>query len=150
MPAPLTITTVPPPRFPERRASGPLVRVRPELTPEQRQLAREQSEAARAAARGEPPPAPPTAPSAPKPDAAPGRYAVVTDGAAERDTAEAQLAQMMSVRARLPQPGPAFTELLQLNGRWRAAQWPFATEAEAARAREMLTVRGLKAEVVVF
>lgn len=152
--APLTITTVPPPRFPERRASGPLVRIRPMLSDEERQIARQQSEAARAAARGEPPPAPASAaaPSS-RPDApvAPNaRYAVVTEGAKERETAEAQLAQMMSVRARLPPPGPAFTELLQLDGRWRAAQWPFATEAEAARAREMLTMRGLKAEVVNF
>ena len=175
-PAPLTVTTTPPPKFPERRASGPLARIRPQLSGEDRLLARQQSEAARAMARGETPaataaanpgqnadaPATTAASTNPSPAASPAgagraspvaanlRFAVVTFGTAQREPAEAYLAQLMSVRAQMPSPGTARTELVQQQGQWHAALWPFATVGDAERARTMLATRGLKTEVVAF
>jgi hypothetical protein len=147
------VTSTPPPRVPERRASGPMGQVRPALSSEARLLARQQSEAARAATRGEAASASPSATvraASPAAASAFTRYAVLGPASASRAEAEAQLAPMMSVRAQLPPPGPAFTELVQQNGRWRPALWPFATAADADRARSMMVTRGVQAEVLGF
>jgi hypothetical protein len=146
----------PPPAFPQRHASGPLVRLRPELSPEARLAARQQSEAARAAAAGHSPAAhnataaPAATAATARGAAAPAaRYALVSEGSVQREAAEARLAQMLAVRAQLP-TRPQRTELLLLGGQWYATQWPYATTGDAERARGLLTARGLKAEVVPF
>lgn len=140
-PGEVIVTSTPPPTVPQRRASGPLAQIRPQLTEDVRLAARAQSEAARQAADK----------SQPMPVVVPTqRYAVVSLPERDRETAEARLATMLSVRAQLPPPAPLHSDVMPAQGRWRVALWPFANQADAARAQEMLQVRGLRAEVVEF
>jgi hypothetical protein len=88
-----------------------------------------------------------------QPDAAapaPTIYAVVTRPASQRETAASSLALMRGAEARLPPPLPSHGELMQHQGSWRAAWWPFASLADAERARVLLVGKGVKAEVVEF
>ena len=62
----------------------------------------------------------------------------------------AHLAQMKSAASRLDGPVPAHGELLESQGQWRAAWWPFTSLVDAERARVLLAGRGIKAEVVEF
>ncbi|MEK8050323.1 hypothetical protein AACH10_08730 [Ideonella sp. DXS22W] len=156
-----TVTQVPPPAYPVTRASGPIVAIRFRLSEEAKQAARDEVAAARAAVQGEPPPPSPAkpprrAPAAPletpvrvaqKPGVV---YAVITRPMPQRASAEAILAQMMSVRARLPQTAPDQGEVMQHQGRWRAVWWPFTSLAEAERAQVMLVTRGMHVEVIEF
>ena len=118
-----------------------LGRVRPSLSDEQRQQALLQSRQMRAN------PHPPTdsvqAPPGPV-------FAVVTSPQAKREQAASSLNTIASARARLPPPAPDQTDLMGSEGQWRAVWWPFANRADAERARVMLLVRGLRAEVVGF
>lgn len=118
-----------------------LGRVRPSLSDEQRQQALLQSRQMRAN------PHPPTdglqAPPGPV-------FAVVTSPQARREQAASSLNTIASARARLPPPAPDQTDLMGSEGQWRAVWWPFANRADAERARVMLLVRGLRAEVVGF
>jgi len=143
----------PAPRAAPADPAAPLGRIRPALSDEQKQAARQQAAQLRAAA----PPAPLTAAAAtptPAPDAAPAPpapvYAVVTRPNPLREAAARSLALMRATSPRLPPPGPSHGELMQNQGQWRAAWWPFASLADAERARVMLAGRGLKAEVVEF
>jgi hypothetical protein len=111
--------------------------IRPALSAEERQAAREQA----ARLRGEPPPPPPVATTV---------YAVVSRPSRARDEAVHGLALMQAAAARLPPPVPDHSELMNSQGQWRAAWWPFTSLADAERARIMLTGKGLKAEVVEF
>lgn len=77
-------------------------------------------------------------------------YAVVSRPSRQRETAASGLVVMRSVVARLSPPVPEHRELMQQQGEWRAAWWPFASQVDAERARVMLAARGLKAEVVEF
>ena len=132
------------PPAPRPDPAAPLGRIRPALSVEQRQAARQQAAELRAAN----PPAPraaPAAPTAPAPV-----YAVVTRPNPLRETAAQGLALMRATSPRLPPPTPSRGELMQNQGQWRAAWWPFASLADAERARVMLAGRGLKAEVVEF
>ena len=86
-----------------------------------------------------------------KPAASPAPvYAVVTRPSRQRETAASGLVVMRSAAARLSPPAPEHSELMQQQGEWRAAWWPFARQVDAERARVMLAARGLKAEVVEF
>jgi hypothetical protein len=127
---------------------APLGRIRPQLSAEDRAAARQQS----AALRGMPMSASPTAGQA-QPDAnapAPTIYAVVSRPARQREAAATSLALMRSAEKKLPQPLPSHGELMQNQGSWRAAWWPFASLADAERARVLLAGKGLKADVVEF
>ena len=75
-------------------------------------------------------------------------YAVESRASRERYAAASHLALMRASSMRLPPPLPEHNELVQNQGEWRAAWWPFATLADAERARVMLAGRGLKVEVV--
>ena len=77
-------------------------------------------------------------------------YAVVTPPNLRRETANTGLAAMRRASGRLTAPVPEHTELMQDQGRWRAAWWPFASLADAERARVLLAGKGIKAEVVEF
>ena len=124
--------------------AAPLGRIRPALSDEQKQAARQQAAQLRAATL----PTPAAAPAAP---AAPTLvYAVVTRPNPLREAAARSLALMRDTSSRLPPPAPSHGELMQNQGQWRAAWWPFASLADAERARVMLAGRGLKAEVVEF
>ena len=67
-----------------------------------------------------------------------------------RAAAAGSLVLMQSAATRLSGPAPAHGELLQSQGQWRAAWWPFASLVDAERARVLLAGRGLKAEVIEF
>jgi len=77
-------------------------------------------------------------------------YAVVTRPSGQREVAARSLVVMRAAAARLTPPVPDHSELMQQQGEWRAAWWPFASQVDAERARVMLAARGLKAEVVEF
>ena len=116
----------------------PLGRVRPPLSVDEKADARAQANALRA-----PPAGAPIGPTGPQPV-----YAVVSRPTRERYAAAANLALMRASSMRLPPPLPAHNELMQNQGVWRAAWWPFTSLADAERARVMLAARGLKVEVV--
>lgn len=122
--------------------AAPPADIRPPLSDDERRAAREQSERLRGHASAAPVEA---APAATGPV-----YAVVARPSRQREAAAGDLVQMQSVAARLPPPAPDHAELMQTGGEWRAAWWPFASLADAERARVMLAGRGLKAEVVEF
>jgi len=118
-------------------ASQPQASIRPVLTDEAKHAAK----VASAKLRGEPPP----------PEAVQGPvYAVVSLPSRQREAAAGHLALMKSTAARLSSPTPDHGELLERQGQWRAAWWPFASLVDAERARVLLLGKGLKAEVVEF
>lgn len=123
---------------PDAAASGPAGDIRPTLSDEQKYAAK--VEAARL--RGEPPPPPPE-PAGPV-------YAVVGPGSASPDGAQRSLVAMRAAAARLDGGAPAHGELVNSQGQWRAAWWPFASLVDAERARVLLAGRGVKAEIVEF
>ena len=133
-------------------ASAPIARIKPVLSDEERQAARQQAAALRALSATEALPAAAagldgrmaqTAPATPL-------YAVVTRARRQHQSAADDLALLRSAGKRLSGPLPAHGELVQNHGEWRAAWWPFANLADAERARVLLAGRGLKAEVVAF
>ena len=77
-------------------------------------------------------------------------YALVSLPSRQRGEAQRSLDLMHASRKRMPPPVPQQGELVQSQGQWRAAWWPFGSLAEAERARVLLIGRGLKAEVVEF
>ena len=77
-------------------------------------------------------------------------YALVTAANPQRESANTGLAAMRRASGRLTPPVPEHTELMQDQGRWRAAWWPFASLADAERARVLLAAKGIQAEVVEF
>ena len=77
-------------------------------------------------------------------------FAVVTLPTRERDSAARGLSLIRASGQRLVGELPERGELLQNQGEWRAAWWPFDSQADAERARVMLAARGLKVEVVEF
>jgi len=127
-------------------ASHPQADIRPTLSDEQRYTAR--AEAAKL--RGDPPPPPPPSLEAAAAAAAGPVYAVVSPASRQRETAATSLVLMQSAAARLAGTVPEHGELVQSQGQWRAAWWPFASLVDAERARVLLAGRGLKAEVVEF
>jgi hypothetical protein len=141
--APITVAT--PPAEPAADAP-PLGRIRPALSDDERRIAKLQAARLRRA-----PDAASTAASAGPAGALPATvYAVVTRPSRQREAAVHSLAVMRAARARLSSPAPERSELMQDQGQWRAAWWPFASQLDAERARSMLAARGLKAEVVAF
>ena len=120
-------------------SAPPVASIRPALSPEVRQQARLQGEQLRAS--------PPAVASAPAPAPV---YAVVSRPTTERSSAARSLALMRASSMRLPPPLPDHGELMRSQGEWRAAWWPFASLADAERARVLLAGRGLKADVVEF
>ena len=108
------------------------------------QAARAQTQTLRSAAEAA------TAAALARPRAPAPVFAVVTKATLERDSAARSLALMRASRSRLTGVPPDNGELMQNGREWRAAWWPFDSQADAERARVMLTARGLKAEVVEF
>ena len=140
-----SITVATPPAEPAADAP-PLGRIRPALSDDERRIAKQQAVRLREAQGA----APATARAAPAGAPLATVYAVVSRATGQRDAAARSLAVMQSARARLSSPAPEHSELMQNQGQWRAAWWPFASQLDAERARSMLAARGLKAEVVAF
>ena len=123
--------------------SGPLGRIRPSLSDEDKQAARAKTAALRSDKAA--------APRAVAVATAPVKvYAVVSRPSPQREVASAGLAVMKRASGRLPDPVPDHSELMQNQGAWRAAWWPFASLADAERARVLLAGKGLKVDVVEF
>ncbi len=127
-------------------ASQPPASIRPVLSDEARQAARLES----ARLRGQPiaAAAPPAADAAALLQGP--VYAVVSLASPQRETAASNLLKMKSAASRLDGTAPDHGELLQSQGQWRAAWWPFTSLVDAERARVLLAGRGVKAEVVEF
>jgi hypothetical protein len=123
-------------------ASAPLARIRPSLSDEAKLAAKAESDRLRGGPRQ-------TQAATPAPIAT-AVFAVVSPPNRERKVAMNHLLIMRRAGSRLPPPAPDHGELLQNQGEWRAAWWPFASLADAERARVMLASRGLRAEVVEF
>jgi hypothetical protein len=123
--------------------AAPLGHIRPSLSDEDKQAARAQTAALREASAAVPRAA--AAASAPS-----TVYAVVTRPSPQREVARAGLTAMRRASGRLPPPVPEHGELMQSQGAWRAAWWPFASLADAERARVLLAGKGLKVEVIEF
>ena len=123
--------------------SRSLGRIRPSLSDEDKQAARAQT----ATLRGNKADAPRALTVATAPVTV---YAVVTRPSPQREVASAGLAVMKRASGRLPDPVPDHSELMQNQGAWRAAWWPFASLADAERARVLLAGKGLKVDVVEF
>ena len=77
-------------------------------------------------------------------------FAIVTQPTREKESAARSLALIRASGQRLSSELPENAELMLKQGEWRAAWWPFETQADAERARVMLAARGLKVEVVAF
>lgn len=145
-----------------------LGRIRPLLSDEDKQAARAQTASLRSGKPAADPPGAQKLPAAPKParataavspsanpsaspSASPATvYALVTAPNPQRASANTGLAVMRRASGRLTPPVPEHTELMQHQGRWRAAWWPFVSLADAERARVLLAAKGIKAEVVEF
>ena len=139
-------------------------RIRPLLSDEDKQAARAQTAALRSGKPAADSPGAQKLPAAPKPaqataaaspsastSASPATvYALVTAPNPQRASANTGLAVMRRASGRLTPPVPEHTELMQDQGRWRAAWWPFVSLADAERARVLLAGKGIKAEVVEF
>ena len=129
--------------------SAPLGRIRPGLADDERQAARQQAATLRgvasdAGSRNSP------ASAAASAAASPPVFAVVVRPRRFRQTAADDLKVLKSAATKLSGQAPAHGELLNKDGAWHAAWWPFENEADAERARVLLAGRGLKADVVAF
>ena len=132
-------------------APAPLGRIRPTLSDEDKQAARAQTAALRSGKPTVTAPTLPTAPTGSTAAAAPATvYALVSPPNPQRESANNELAAMRRASGRLTPPVPEYTELMQDQGNWRAAWWPFVSLADAERARVMLASKGIKVEVVEF
>ena len=127
---------------PPRQAAVPLGTILPVLSAAAKLAARQQVEAARNAQAAAIAALPPN-PAAPV-------FAIVTRPTREKDSAARGLALIRASGQRLSGELPDHGELMLNQGQWRAAWWPFASLADAERARLMLAARGLKVEVVEF
>ncbi len=123
--------------------SGSLGRIRPSLSDDDKQAARAQT----ATLRGNKADAQRAVAAATVPVTV---YAVVSRPSPQREVASAGLAVIKRASGRLPDPVPDHSELMQTQGAWRAAWWPFASLADAERARVLLAGKGLKVDVVEF
>ena len=77
-------------------------------------------------------------------------YALVTAPTPQQGLAQAQLAKTQILGRIDAALVPPHAELIAAKGQWRAALWPFASLADADRARVVLAGKGLKAQVVEF
>ena len=114
----------------------------PALSPAAKQTARLQAEALRSGQAA--------AIAARPPQAAGPVFAIVTHPTREKESAARGLSLIRASGQRLKGEAPEHGELMHKQGEWRAAWWPFESQADAERARVMLAARGLKVEVVAF
>ena len=129
--------------------SAPLGRIRPSLADDERQAARQHAAALRGAAPDADSHSGPASAAASAP-ARPPVFAVVVRPRRFRQTAADDLKVLKNAATKLSGLAPTHGELLNKDGAWHAAWWPFENEADAERARVLLAGRGLKADVVGF
>ncbi len=130
-----------PPMLQDAAAAGPLVRIRPTLTEDERRQARLQAQALR----------PPPAASAPGEALLKGPvYALATPPLRTRDDAQAQQVLLHGLKAQVATPLPTQLDVMPAGKRWRVVWWPHPQAEEAERLRLEASARGLKLEVIAF
>ena len=125
------------------RAAGaaPLVRIRPELTEDERREARLRSASLRPAATA-------TASGA---AAAKGPvYAIVTPGLRTRVDAEAQQVLLQGLMAQTATTVPTHLDVMASKGSWRVVWWPHPQQKQAEQLLLEARARGLKVELIAF
>ena len=114
------------------------MRIRPQLTEDERRAARLQAAAHRpAAADG---PAIPTGTA----------FAIATPPARLRDDALAQQVLLQSLKAQTATPVPTHLDVMAAQGRWRVVWWPHLQEKDAEALVQQARARGLKVELIAF
>jgi hypothetical protein len=119
--------------------ASPLVRLRPQLSDEEKQAARQASQALRDAATP-PPPAVPTGPV----------YAIATRPSRSRDDALALQAVLRGLQAQTATPIPTRLDVMRAQGRWRVVWWPHTQQQEAQALLAAARARGLQVELIPF
>lgn len=133
-PGPAPATAKPPP--PAASAAGRLrLALRPQLSQEEREAARESGLRLRGQNA--------TAATGPV-------YALVTPPTRLRDDSLLLLTRARDLGGRDAALKSAHSDLISARGLWQAALWPFGSRADAERARVALAGKGLKAQVVEF
>ena len=129
------------PMLQDAAAAGPLVRIRPTLTEDERRQARVQAEALR----------PSPAASSPAESLLKGPvYALATAPLRTRDDAQAQQVLLHSLKAQVATSVPTPLDVMPAGRRWRVVWWPHPQAEEAERLRLEASARGLKLEVIAF
>jgi hypothetical protein len=128
------------PMLQDARAAGPLVRIRPTLTEDERRSARLQAEALR----------PTAAPAATASMTSAPVYALATPALRTRDDAVAQQVLMHSLKAQVSTRQPTQLDVMATGQRWRVVWWPHPKQDEAERLRAQARARGLKLELIAF
>jgi hypothetical protein len=128
-----------PPMLQDATTAGPLVRIRPTLTEDERRQARLQAETLR------PPPAAPAEALLQGPV-----YALATPPLRTRDDAQAQQVLLHGLKAQVATPVPTQLDVMPAGQRWRVVWWPHPQADEAERLRLEASARGLKLEVIAF
>lgn len=127
-------------------SAAPARGILPSLTEEARRQARAESQALRAAQAASAAAADPAAALA---NAQAGQvYAVATPS--NRTRAGAQLRIVLMNAPTSAEPGRPRAEVLQVGNGFRAVIWPYTDRASAERTRELLSARGIPAEVIAF
>ncbi|MCB1998204.1 MAG: hypothetical protein KDG57_20430 [Rhodoferax sp.] len=129
------------PMLQDAAAAGPLVRIRPTLTEDERRQARLQAEALR----------PSPVASAPAANLLKGTvFALATPPLRSRDDAQAQQVLLHSMKAQVATPVPTHLDVMAAGPRWRVVWWPHPKAEDAERLRLEASARGLKLEVIAF
>ncbi|MCP5285749.1 MAG: hypothetical protein H6933_12700 [Burkholderiaceae bacterium] len=129
------------PMLQDAAAAGPLVRIRPALTEDERRQARLQAEALR----------PSPVASAAAANLLKGTvFALATPPLRSRDDAQAQQVLLHSMKAQVATPVPTQLDVMAAGKRWRVVWWPHPKAEDAERLRLEASARGLKLEVIAF
>lgn len=128
------------PMLQDAQAAGPLVRIRPTLTEDERRTARLQAEALRPAAAPEPAASMAAGPV----------FALASPAMRTRDDAVAQQVLLQSLKAQVATPTPTHLDVMAAGKRWRVVWWPHPRQDDAERLRLEARARGLKLELIAF
>jgi hypothetical protein len=128
------------PMLQDAQAAGPLVRIRPTLTEDERRTARLQAEALRPATAPEPAASMPSGPV----------FALASPAMRTRDDAVAQQVLLQSLKAQVATPTPTHLDVMAAGKRWRVVWWPHPRQDDAERLRLEARARGLKLELIAF
>ena len=139
---------VPPASGAAESEAPPTRSIRPELSAEAREAARQQSNELRQAKAAQAASSP-DAPKATEAHASKGQaYAVAT--IPTRTRAGSQLRLVLMGAPEIARAGEPHAEVMQVAEGWRAVMWPYPSREAAETVRDMFASRGIKAEVIEF